>query len=145
MSKKKLALIIAAVIIVVFVVAAALNTPSKGQIILNGKAEYTPKTYYTAEFTAEKPGKLKIRLQASDSEANILWYLCDVNETAFNQAIQEGRLFEITYKSDITGSPSIETEVSVDKTGTFTFAFIQTSQWVQNREISVYLEFIPES
>jgi len=36
----KLALIIAVAIFAAFIIAAALNTPSKGQIILNEKAEY---------------------------------------------------------------------------------------------------------
>ena len=39
-EQEKLALIIAVAIFAVFIIAAALNTPSKGQIVLNEKAEY---------------------------------------------------------------------------------------------------------
>ena len=39
-EQEELALIIAVAIFAVFIIAAALNTLSKGQIILNEKAEY---------------------------------------------------------------------------------------------------------
>jgi len=144
MNKKKTAFITVMVIIIIFVVAAILCTSSsKGQLIIDRKAEYTPKTYYKVEFTTEKTGKLKIELQSPDSEANILWYLCDVNETIFNQKVQSGDFSEIIYKSDTVGSSSIKREINIDKTGIFTFVFIQTNPIVQNKEISVHVEFIP--
>ena len=80
MSRKALALIAAVAVFVIAAISLSTRTSPKGRVIVNCTDEYAPETFYTFEFTAEKPGTLKVKLQALDSRAEIAWYICDVDK-----------------------------------------------------------------
>jgi len=145
MDWKKFMLGAAIVAVSFFLLFQVLRVQRTSGVIVDESREFLPNRFYYTEFTIEEPCKLRISITAEDENANISWYVCSCDKNTFVSVVTGQTpytLSDITYKSGLEVGSRVETTITIESKGVYTFAVIQTNQNVQSRRMHVLAEIV---
>ncbi|MFQ5712231.1 MAG: hypothetical protein ACE5GD_10710 [Candidatus Geothermarchaeales archaeon] len=106
--------------------------------------ECDPNRSYYTEFRLSvdptHPSKVLFKVSAERADANLTWYLMDIDAATFRDEVERGEGFRHVVAYEHAFSNHAEGEVSIETPGTYLFVFVQTNQKAGPQSVALDLK-----